>query len=120
MKSIRKIFGYLATSAIITYAAPLLAQTGNTAYGTGALPSPIGSDNSAFGFDALAGDTSGNENTAVGSSALDANTQALRIRQFTARLRVTQPPEVIRLLDGTLLKQTMEELILRLVIRRYT
>jgi hypothetical protein len=52
-----------------------LAQTGNTAYGNGALTSNSGgNDDSAFGENALNLNTSGWDNTAVGWSALQANT----------------------------------------------
>ena len=46
------------------------AQTANTAYGTGVLPSNTGSYNSGFGYQALYTNTSGSGNTAVGYGAL--------------------------------------------------
>jgi hypothetical protein len=49
--------------------------TGNTAGGTNALPSAIvtGSDNTAFGLNALTSDTTGSDNTATGVNALKDN-----------------------------------------------
>jgi hypothetical protein len=53
------------------------AQDNNTAYGTGALQNnnnTVGTNNSAFGFDALYSNTTGPHNTASGSGALFSNT----------------------------------------------
>jgi trimeric autotransporter adhesin len=51
------------------------AQT-NTAFGDGALENNQGSENSAFGFDALFNNTTGVNNTASGFAALLSNTTA--------------------------------------------
>jgi hypothetical protein len=67
----------LCASVQIASAAICITSDGNdnTACGTGSLPS-TGVDNSAFGFDALAANVSGNYNTAVGTQALADNTSA--------------------------------------------
>ena len=51
-----------------------IAQIDNTAYGTGALASNSGSDNSGFGFYALFSNMTGDNNVASGSLALASNT----------------------------------------------
>ena len=46
------------------------SQTGNTRYGTNALPLLWGDYNSAFGYQSLENNTTGDHNTALGVSAL--------------------------------------------------
>ena len=75
---------FLATVLAITLssAGTAAAQT-NTAFGTGALASPSSPNlfDSAFGFKALNSPTSGVDNTAIGASALQSNTDGENNRQ---------------------------------------
>jgi hypothetical protein len=66
----------LATVLAITLSSAGTAAAQNTAFGTGALPSPSSPDlfDSAFGFDTLNSPTSGRINTASGAGALSHNT----------------------------------------------
>ena len=66
----------MATAVILFVSClTLRAQTGNTAYGTGALadPSLTGHNNTGLGYHALFSDTTGSNNTATGAYALDTN-----------------------------------------------
>lgn len=72
MKNIRAAILAVCLGTLVSMAA--LAQTDNTAYGTGSLGKDTsGSYNSAFGFDALYSNTTASANTAVGDAALYTN-----------------------------------------------
>ena len=64
-----------AASALVLSSTQVLAQSGNTGYGTNALVSiTTGEYNSAFGENALRLTTSGDDNTAIGHASLFGNT----------------------------------------------
>jgi hypothetical protein len=71
---LRSCFATLAIIAVSSIGASGIAGAQqNTAYGTNALPGNTGSNNSAFGFNALANNSSGYGNTAAGLNALGSN-----------------------------------------------
>src|ERR1019366_9917928 len=67
---------FVASALTLLFCGAAHAQIDDTNYGTGALASVIaGADyNSAFGFNALAADTTGQQNTGVGFKAMVNNT----------------------------------------------
>jgi hypothetical protein len=69
-----RTLGFLL-AILLAVAGRAAAQT-NTAFGDGALENNQGSENSAFGFDALFNNTTGVNNTASGFAALLSNTSA--------------------------------------------
>jgi hypothetical protein len=69
-----RTFGFLLT--ILLAVVGRAAAQGNTAFGDEALKNNQGSQNSAFGFDALFNNTTGVNNTASGFAALLSNTTA--------------------------------------------
>src|SRR5438874_9366728 len=63
----------VAATFVIALSSPAAAQNNNTAYGEDALLGNTGSANSAFGKQALGSSNSGDTNSAVGAFALELN-----------------------------------------------
>ncbi len=76
MKTPTSFYSCLVGALLFVLSSAGTAAAQNTYYGTGALASdPTGTDDdSAFGYDALYSNTTGQYNTAVGANALSANT----------------------------------------------